>query len=282
MSEFKYACPVCGQHIKCDSSQTGTVMECPTCFQKIIVPQAPATDDPKFIIAGTKVGERPVPVAANSGPATAPEKPFPMIAFVLVLLLCAAVAAAVAFHGKIFKPTNGQTNQMATGSVQTSAPAAPIVIAPPAPDTNWMLNLDGATIPDSTAAGRIHGQNFSCERAIFRSGALTLRAGGSGPVQLGITINFEGAQAGALSGKSINVYTNADKAARVTLSWPEGGQVSRTEFNNGYALRLEFGALASNRIPGKIYFCAPDEMKSFVLGTFNAEIRRPRSPQPAR
>ncbi len=41
MSEFKYACPVCGQHIKCDSSQSGTQMECPTCFQKIVVPQAP-------------------------------------------------------------------------------------------------------------------------------------------------------------------------------------------------------------------------------------------------
>jgi DNA-directed RNA polymerase subunit RPC12/RpoP len=45
MSEFKYACPVCGQHMKCDSSQSGTVMECPTCFQKITAPQAPATDD---------------------------------------------------------------------------------------------------------------------------------------------------------------------------------------------------------------------------------------------
>ena len=60
MSEFKYACPVCGQHIKCDSSQVGTVMECPTCFQKITVPQAPDTDDQKLIITGTKVGsERP-------------------------------------------------------------------------------------------------------------------------------------------------------------------------------------------------------------------------------
>ncbi len=61
MSEFKYACPVCGQHIKCDSSQAGSVMECPTCFQKITVPQAPASADQKFIITGTKVGERPVP-----------------------------------------------------------------------------------------------------------------------------------------------------------------------------------------------------------------------------
>ncbi|MGA2788784.1 MAG: hypothetical protein ABSF60_14790, partial [Verrucomicrobiota bacterium] len=68
MSEFKYACPVCGQHMKCDSSQSGTVMECPTCFQKITAPQAPESDDPKFIITGTKTGERPISSAvANAG-----------------------------------------------------------------------------------------------------------------------------------------------------------------------------------------------------------------------
>ena len=76
MSEFKYACPVCGQHIKCDSSQAGSVMECPTCFQKITVPQAPATDDQKFIITGTKVGERPVPTIPEYR-AVEPEKNFP-------------------------------------------------------------------------------------------------------------------------------------------------------------------------------------------------------------
>ena len=55
MSEFKFACPVCGQHMKCDSSQGGSVMDCPTCFQKITAPQAPASDDQKFILTGTQV-----------------------------------------------------------------------------------------------------------------------------------------------------------------------------------------------------------------------------------
>ena len=39
MSEFKFACPVCGQHITSDASATGKHLECPTCFQKIVVPQ---------------------------------------------------------------------------------------------------------------------------------------------------------------------------------------------------------------------------------------------------
>jgi DNA-directed RNA polymerase subunit RPC12/RpoP len=132
MSEFKYACPVCGQHMKCDSSQSGTVMECPTCFQKITAPQAPKSDDPKFIITGTKVGERPIPtVVADSGAATPPEKHFPALVFVFVVLLFAAVAAAFVFRGKNFKSTSGQTNQIASASngkqMPPPAPPKPIV-----------------------------------------------------------------------------------------------------------------------------------------------------------
>jgi len=37
----------------CDVSHGGQVMECPTCFQKIAAPQAPAADG-KFILTGTK------------------------------------------------------------------------------------------------------------------------------------------------------------------------------------------------------------------------------------
>jgi regulation of enolase protein 1 (concanavalin A-like superfamily)/DNA-directed RNA polymerase subunit RPC12/RpoP len=102
MSEFKYACPVCGQHIKCDSSQTGSVMECPTCFQKITVPQAPATQDSKLIITGIKVGERPAPNIPEYRP-VAPETKFPVAAaLVLLVVLVAAATGAYFFGGKLF------------------------------------------------------------------------------------------------------------------------------------------------------------------------------------
>jgi hypothetical protein len=89
-------------------------------------------------------------------------------------------------------------------------------------------------------------------------------------------INFSGAPAGSLAGKTINVTTNAAAAARVTLRWKDGDQTAKENFETGYALRLEFGAAADNRISGKIYFCAPDELKSCVMGAFNADIRKPR------
>ena len=135
MSEFKYACPVCGQHIKCDTTQAGTRMECPTCFQKIIVPQAPASADQKFILHGTKVGsERPVPaVVANAEtlPPPAPEKGSRTPAILVAVLVLLAAVLAIVYHGKFFKSTSGLAGQGPSPSneVQTPSPALPQPIA---------------------------------------------------------------------------------------------------------------------------------------------------------
>ena len=128
MSEFKYACPVCGQHMMCDSTQSGTTMECPTCFQKIVAPQAPATTDHKFIITGTKVSERPIPaVVANAEPLSAPppEKSFPGPAVVFIVMFCVAALGLFAFHGKIFKSTGGPANQDPSALKATPPPPPP-------------------------------------------------------------------------------------------------------------------------------------------------------------
>ena len=100
MSEFKYACPVCGQHMKCDSSQSGSVMECPTCFQQITVPQAPTSDEQKFILAGRKVSEKKYSLPIDEGGVIAPEKKSPVAAIVTVLFLLAAAGVGYAFFVK--------------------------------------------------------------------------------------------------------------------------------------------------------------------------------------
>ena len=277
MSEFKYACPVCGQHIKCDSSQSGTTMECPTCFQKITAPQAPETDDPKFIIAGTQVGERPIPTAeADSGAATAPEKPFPVAVFVFAVLLCAAVAAAFVFRGKIFKSTSGQTNQTATASDEkrtaTPVPPGPVVAERPANDTNWTLNLDTMTIPDSPAVGYIHGKVLIPQRMVLNADGLTIRTADN-PPEAGITIYLREKRNENLFGKSVVIKINATNAPMVNLRWKDAqGQPMTESVKGGYALRIEFGQPAGGQLPGKIYLCTPDDQKSYVVGTFTAEV----------
>jgi len=161
------------------------------------------------------------------------------------------------------------------------APAKPAVIAPPANDTNWMLALDTNAIPGSTAAGRIHGQDFIIERSSFQNGNLTLRAEAKGTFEFGVLINFNGAPPESMSEQTINVLTNAEKAAKVSLRWKDaGGVVQKDNYDAGYALRLEFGTLANNRLPGKIYLCTPDPEKSYVLGSFNADARKPKPKTP--
>ena len=274
MSEFKYACPVCGQHIKCDSSESGSVMECPTCFQKITVPQAPATDDPKFIITGIKVGERPAPKIADGSSSPVPaEKNLPLAVVIVLLVLIAGAGAAVfAFRGKIFKSAGTGPSPIAATNKTNPAPPKPAPVAPPANDTNWMLNLDAVSIPNSAAAGRIHGRDFIVEQATFQNSTLFLH----GPKNLSVDINFGDAWPEALAGQSLNITTNATAAARVTLGWKEGDQVLREIFTNSYALRLDCSALARSHMPVKIYLCTADAEKSYIAGTFNAEIRRSR------
>ena len=102
MSEFKFACPVCGQHMQCDSSQGGTVMECPTCFQKITAPQSSAVGEQKFILTGTKLGRRrttEVPVDAGSLPRPKLQT-FPAWIVIIILMVLAAGGGYYFLNGK--------------------------------------------------------------------------------------------------------------------------------------------------------------------------------------
>src|ERR1019366_7709193 len=62
MAEFKFSCPQCGQHIQCDPGYSGAQINCPSCQQAIVVPQAP-----RFAAAPTAP---PVPPLAPAGLST--------------------------------------------------------------------------------------------------------------------------------------------------------------------------------------------------------------------
>src|ERR1700744_706716 len=150
MSEFKYACPVCGQHMQSDSSQTGAVVDCPTCFQKIIVPQAPADPTQKLILTGTKFNDRPATKTS-----TVPLNPYAAtqvksssgVLVVVGILICMGAAAAFVYCGTLFKSSKSTTTANTNQAVTTPKPVKPVVVAPPANDTNWTLNLATANIP---------------------------------------------------------------------------------------------------------------------------------------
>jgi hypothetical protein len=265
-------------------------MDCPTCFQKITVPQAPANADQKFILTGSKVVEKAVATPAEV-PAASPVKKFPGILIVVLILAFMGVAAGAIYWTTLrhrpapvnsTNPLSPATNPAVSSSSEAKTRPEPVApVAPSANDTNWMLVLETNSIPDSPVAGRIHGLNFLMERTTLQNGALMLRSGTHGSVEFGAAINFNNLQPETLSGKSLSVTTNVQKAVRITLRWKdEAGTVQKASYDYGYAMRLEFGALANNRLPGKIYLCLPDEEKSYLVGSFTADARKPKAKAP--
>lgn len=57
MSEFKFTCPHCQQHLSADSSMVGTEVACPTCSGRLIVPEPPTSQHrvtpPRSEVGGT-------------------------------------------------------------------------------------------------------------------------------------------------------------------------------------------------------------------------------------
>ena len=281
MSEFKYACPVCGQHMMCDESQAGAVMDCPTCFQKIVAPQAPAPDS-KFILTGSKFSEKKVTVRGLENSTTVePPKKFPAALVLALIFGFMGLTAAAIYWATIIHPRR-VAEPATTNAVSVSKTIEkPAPVAPPANDANWTLTLGTNAIADAPVAGRVHAQDFIVERATFQNGALTLRGGTAKQFEFGCAVNFGGAQAESLAGQTLNVMPDAEKAAKITLRWKDAsGTVQKENYDSGYAMRLEFGALANNRLPGKIYLCLPDAEKSYLLGSFNADARKPKPKAP--
>jgi DNA-directed RNA polymerase subunit RPC12/RpoP len=273
MKAFKFACPVCGQHINADADNTGSQIECPTCFQKIVVPQAPASEDAKFILSASQV-RKPRPLGTPEEPALATgSSKVPWLVVVLAGLLLCGAAAAFVFRGTIFKSSQPQTQ------VVTKTEGSPVTI-PATPDARWKLDLTEMAFPDTAAAGRIHGSDFTCDRAVLQNGLLTLRRGRSGPADLSLSIQVGPKQGEDLSAKNLNITTTSAPAPRVTLRWKNDGQPSASaQFNKGYAMKLQLDQAAGGKAAGKIYLCTPDDAKSFVVGTFAAEVRKPKPPK---
>src|SRR6185437_4383139 len=281
MSEFKFACPICGQHITADSKDTGSEIPCPTCYRKIVVPQAPSTDDPKFVISASEAS-KPRPQTSGTQPEgferRRSKSPLPIGLLVLFVLVCGAAAALVVWHGKLHpKPAMEDASGDASEATGTGNESQPEYTG-----TNmWTMDLSKVCFPDSIVSGSIHHRAFALERATLTGSNLTFRVGRSGSVELGMSIYFFNRLPEELSGKSAEVKPTDPKAPRVTMHWMENKRKSQT-IHSGYAMKIEFGKLENNSLPGKIFICLPDSSKSWVAGEFRAEIHKPGPPKPRR
>lgn len=287
MSEFKFACPICGQHITADSKDTGSKIQCPTCFRKIVVPQAPTDAESKFVISAREADKPrpPQPTIPELDPIekTSQKTAIPIVLIALFVLVCGAGATVYALRGKIFHSKPGQPVADSGDSEGTGTQARTQNQAPPLlqyTGTNlWTLDLSNATLPETTLAGSLHHLAFTLDRATLTGSNLTLRVGHSGQVELGLSIYFFNRQAEELSGKAAEVKPADPTAPRVVIHWKDTDRHSET-FHKGYAMKIEFGPAANNAIPGKLFISLPDDAQSWIAGTFRAEIHKPSPPKP--
>ncbi len=272
MSEFKFACPVCGQHITTDSGSSGKPIECPTCFRKIVVPQAPASEETKLILSAAEAaGPRPAPSGLGEESGRRPRAPV-LQAMARAGLLLVLLGSA----GVILWVVLDKTLLADTASRRPPISGVPRINYPVPPDIKWTLALTKAVFPETVAAGRLNGAGFKCEQATLQGGKLTLRQGGhSGAPVMGVTIHLFARRSEELSGKTIEITPDRlPPLPRLSLRW-EGDRQQRgkEDISSGYALKLAFRQAAKGRLAGSIYLCLPDPSKSFVAGKFDAEIR---------
>jgi hypothetical protein len=161
----------------------------------------------------------------------------------------------------------------------------PVVKTQPEAGTNapkWTLDVATAFIPDSPAAGKIHGRRFTCDRAIFQGGALSLIHGTETVPESSVTVFLFAQRPEHLTGKSLEVGADrTGRRPRVLMGWRTGQQPPVTEtVETGYALQIAFGNLDEGKLPGIIFLGVPDEKKSFVAGTFMAEVLKPEASKP--
>ena len=273
MSVFKFACPICGQHIQCDSAKSGSPMECPTCFRKMVVPQAPSGPDSKLLLTAAQVSSRPVTRSPGNGELSGRRRSVSRTTAVFVLagvvIACVAAGSLIAFRHKIFKRTAPEIAR----NFETPPSCGEI-------ETNWTLNLAGQKIPDSPVAGLINGRGFTLERASVQLGNLSFRQGVRTPQELAVIIQLFARRSEDLSGQTVNIDAGRTNAPKVVLRWKdESDKAAQQVIKVGYAMRIEFGQAAGGHLPGKVYLCLPDKAKSWIVGTFEAEIKPPPAPK---
>jgi hypothetical protein len=168
------------------------------------------------------------------------------------------VAASAVIHAQVAGPKN----QAAGGD---KAPAA-----------GQLEDISAQPIPDKPAAGKAHGKEFKVEKATLEDDCLKFRQGEGFSSHLEeFEIDFRGKNGGNYAGKTFTVKLDEKAGIDITLAYSgekKGSIKSRTYMGN-YTMKLEFGIAKDGKLPGKIHLRLPDEAGSFVVGTFEAEIK---------
>ena len=180
---------------------------------------------------------------------------------IVVLVLVVVVGA-----GFYFRMQGGDSLGFLSGLFGKEAPKAPPPPPAPAPKP------PEPEFPAHAPKGQLLGKPFASDKAVFSEGTLALRQA-QGEVELRIYLPGNKWETPTDKKFKFENATGAD-VPRVHVSWKEEGKTELThqEFAEKYSLKLEFGPEKDKKLPAKIKLTLPDEGKSAVAGTFEADV----------
>lgn len=144
-----------------------------------------------------------------------------------------------------------------------------------APTAEELEDVSKQPIPDKPAIGKIKGKEFIVEKATLSDAKLTLTQSGAETNKDDRKFSIMGLKE-KVDGKTYSMKPGQDwTGVSAVLSHRKEGEEYAVPENyiNGYSMKLEFGTAKDGKIPGKIHLRLPDEEGSFVIGTFEAEIK---------
>ena len=140
----------------------------------------------------------------------------------------------------------------------------------------WRMDLEGVKIPEAAAAGMIHGEEFVMGSAKIENGVLTIRDGEDFFPDHAVMIFLFLKNGDTGEGKTYHVTGDSGFGTpHIHMKWRmEEKNIPETEmFMKDYIMRLDLGNIVDGTLPGKVYLCLPDDMKSFVAGSFEAIVK---------
>lgn len=272
MSDFKFSCPQCGQHLSGDSEWGGRQIQCPGCQATINVPRSASASPPlPPVIASVPRGSAP-----STSPRIRGAGPWLWIglgAGALVLLALVAVIAALVLPALSKAKARARAVQKQQERAQR-AQADDMRAA----ETAVTTELASVIIADAPASGTLRGQPFRVEAAELNDVNLLLKQGTDFFPDASLRLFLFQKSGEALDGRTITVGPKEHRGIRphihVSRKDSERG-VPRTEIvSSGYTLRLEFGERQDGKLPGRIYLELGERHATKVTGTFEAKISK--------
>ena len=162
------------------------------------------------------------------------------------------------------------------GQPQVAAPEEELTTDTEPDGSGWAMKLAGVQTPAAAVTGRLHGQPFKVDKVTLENGWLNFLQGRDFIADREIDVVVFEPDTAKLSGRTF-IFPKEEfgTSPHIWLKWKEaaGDMPKQRGFVDRYALRLEFGKLSAGKLPGKIYLCLPDKEKSFVAGTFEAQVK---------